>query len=90
MENEISELSVFEKIKKINQYGQEYWSARELSDLLEYSEFTKFKKVLEKAIESCKNSNQSIENHYLQTGKMVMIGSNSEREREVIDYQLSR
>ena len=88
MENEISELSVFEKIKKINQYGQEYWSARELFTILDYQKWDKFQNVINKAIESCKNSNQSIENHFLQSGKMVSIGSNSER--EILDYQLSR
>lgn len=88
MENKISDLKIFEKIKKINKYEQEYWSARELFTILDYQKWDKFLNVINKAIESCKNSNQSIENHFLQMGKMVKIGSNSER--EVLDYQLSR
>jgi DNA-damage-inducible protein D len=88
MENEISELSVFEKIKRINQFKQEYWSARELFTVLDYQKWDKFQNVINKAIESCRNSDQSTENHFLQTGKMVKIGSNSER--EVLDYHLSR
>jgi len=88
MSNEISELSVFEKIKKINQYGQEYWSARELSNLLEYSEFSKFKKVLDKAIESCKNSEYNDLDHFAQVSDMVSIGSGAKR--KILDFQLSR
>ena len=81
-------MSVFEKIKKINQYGREYWSARELSNLLEYSEYTKFKKVLEKAIESCKNSEYNDLDHFAQVSDMVEIGSGAKR--KVLDYHLSR
>ena len=88
MENKISDLTIFEKIKKINQYEQEYWSARELSDLLEYSEFSKFKKVLDKAIESCKNSNYNDLDHFAQVSEMVDIGSGAKR--KVLDYHLSR
>lgn len=73
MEKEISDLTIFEKIKKINQYGQEYWSARELFTILDYQKWDKFQNVINKAIESCKNSNQSIENHFLQSGKMVKL-----------------
>jgi DNA-damage-inducible protein D len=87
-ENKLSELSVFEKIKQINQFGQEFWSARDLFKVLDYIKWDKFINVIYKAIESCKNSNQSVENHFLQSGKMVRIGSNSER--EIIDFQLSR
>jgi DNA-damage-inducible protein D len=81
-------ISIFEKIKKINEFGQEYWTARELSELLEYQKWDKFQNVINKAIEACRNSSQSIENHFLQVGKMVKIGSGSER--ETLDFELSR
>mgnify|MGYP000408555479 CR=1 FL=1 len=41
--------SLFESIKHINEYGQEYWTARELLRALEYNEYRFFKKVIEKA-----------------------------------------
>jgi len=82
------EQSAFEKIKHINEFDNEYWSARELSSLLEYSEFSKFKKVLEKAIESCKNSGYNDLDHIAQVGEMVGIGSGAKR--NITDYHLSR
>jgi len=87
-ENLNNRISAFERIKQINEFGQEYWSARDLSSILEYQKWDKFQNVIKKAIESCKNSEQPVENHFLQTGKMVRIGSNTER--TIMDYQLSR
>lgn len=80
--------SIFEKIKKINEFGQEYWSARQLSELLDYSEFRKFKNVLNKAIESCKNSGYNDLDHFAQVGDLVDIGSGAKR--SILDYNLSR
>lgn len=71
LKNFNNRISIFEKIKKINEFGQEYWSARDLSSILEYQKWDKFQNVIKKAIESCKNSKQPVENHILQTGKMV-------------------
>ncbi len=88
METNIERISVFEKIRQVNEFGQECWSARELSSLLEYHKWDKFQNVIRKALEACKNSNQPVENHFLQTGKLVKIGSNTER--TLLDYQLSR
>ena len=42
-------LSIFEELKKINKYGQEYWSARDLAKTLEYSEYRFFIPVIDKA-----------------------------------------
>ena len=46
--------STFESIKHINEYGMEYWTARELLKVLEYNEYRFFKAVIMRAIESCK------------------------------------
>jgi len=78
----------FESIKKINQYGQEYWSARDLMSLIGYSEYRFFKNVIEKAIESCENSNISSSDHFEHVHDMVEIGSKAKRKVE--NYQLSR
>ena len=47
---------IFEKIKRINEHRQEYWQARELSKVLEYSDFGNFSNVIKKAQLACKNS----------------------------------
>jgi len=80
--------SIFESIKHTNEYGQEYWLARELQTVLEYTEWRNFSKVIEKAKEACKNSNNTIANHFVDVNKMVDIGSGAER--EIGDIELSR
>lgn len=71
--------NIFEEIKKINEYQSEYWSARELAKILEYSEYRHFLPVIEKAKEACKNSGQVIHNHFEDVLDMVKIGSGAER-----------
>ena len=72
-------IKLFEEIKHIDEEGREYWLARELQKVLEYKQWRRFDSVIEKAKLSCKNSNISIENHFANVGKMVKIGSNTER-----------
>ncbi len=72
-------IPIFEEIKKIDETGNEYWSARELAKALGYLEYRNFKPVIEKAKEACTNSNQKIENHFVQFHEMVKIGSGAER-----------
>jgi DNA-damage-inducible protein D len=71
--------SLFEQIKQIDEKGNEYWSARDLSKVLEYSEYRNFKPVIEKSKEACKNSGQHITNHFVDFHEMVKIGSGAER-----------
>ena len=80
--------ALFENIKHINEYGQEYWSARELIPVLEYNEYRFFKKVIDKAIEACASSNNTVSDHFVCAHDMVDIGSGARREVE--DYHLSR
>lgn len=84
--------NIFEKIKHVNEYGQEYWSARELMPSLGYIEWRKFEGVIEKAKDACKNSSQSIQDHFGGAAKMISIGSGTVKEasRKVSDYNLSR
>ena len=79
---------VFEDIKHKDENGYEYWLARELMTLLEYTEWRKFKGVINKAIINCKSSNYNISYHFVGADKMVQIGSNTAR--KIIDYKLSR
>src|SRR3989338_573082 len=80
--------STFESIRKVNQEGQDYWSARDLQTIFEYKEWRKFSGVLEKAKEACTNSGQIVADHFVHVDKMVKIGS--EAERKINDVLLSR
>lgn len=86
-ENNYTE-SLFESIKHINEYEQEFWYARELSKVLEYKDFRNFELTIFKAMESCKNSGYEISDHFGETTEMVSIGSNAKRGFK--SYQLSR
>ena len=88
--NELKECTekMFEDIKHIDEEGNEYWSARELMPLLEYTLWQRFSSAIKKAIENCKNSNNNVMHHFIGTDKMVSIGSNTTR--NIIDYKLSR
>ena len=70
------------------QEGVEFWFARDLQILLGYTEWRNFLKVVEKARESCQNSNNAISDHFVDVNKMVAIGSGTERNVE--DIKLTR
>lgn len=78
----------FESIKHINEAGQEYWLARELQVVLEYTQWRRFFDAIERAKLACKNSGFEVADHFAGVGKMVDIGSGAEREIE--DVMLSR
>ena len=69
-ENNYTE-SLFESIRHTNEYGQEYWYARELQDALEYSKWRNFFKVIEKAICTCENSSNIASDHLIMFFLMV-------------------
>ena len=78
----------FESLTKLNQYGIEYWSARDLQSCLGYAKWHGFEPAIKKAKESCRQSGNDPENHFTNACKMVEIGSHTQR--EVNDYHLSR
>ena len=65
----------FEDIKHIDENGVEFWYARELQLVLNYKEWRKFENVINKAKESCKNSDIDISEHFVDVDKMIQIGS---------------
>lgn len=79
---------MFEDIKHVDEGGNEYWLARELQKTLEYKEWRKFSGVIDKAKNSCFNSNANLYDHFVDTDKMVEIGSGAKRKQD--DYKLSR
>ncbi len=78
----------FESIKHVNEYGEEYWLARELQPVLEYAQWRRFSDAIERARLACKNSGFAVEDHFADVGKMVDIGSGAER--QIDDVMLSR
>ncbi len=79
---------IFEDLKHINEYDEEFWYARDLQPVLEYTEWRNFKLVVEKARTACKVSNNEVFDHFVDVNKMVQIGSDATR--EVDDIMLSR
>lgn len=80
--------TVFEQSKKTDNLGNEYWSARELAKILEYSEYRHFLPVIERAKEACVNSGYEVSDHFEDVLEMVTIGSGAKRELETV--KLSR
>lgn len=80
--------SIFEQIKEIDENGNEYWSARKLSKILDYHEFRNFLPVINKAKIACEGSGQYNTDHFVHYHEMVSIGSNTKRQFDSI--KLSR
>lgn len=80
--------SLFESIRHVNEYGQEFWYARELQKVLEYAQWRRFSDAIERAKEACANAGFEPDDHFADVGKMVEIGSGAER--EIDDISLSR
>ena len=78
----------FESIKHVNEYGEEYWLARELQLVLEYAQWRRFSDAIERAKLACKHRGFAVEDHFADVGKMVDIGSGAER--QIDDVMLSR
>jgi len=66
----------------------EYWMARDLQQLFEYSSWENFLNVIEKAKVACSGSNMLIQSHFRDVMKMVNLGSGTKR--EIPDVMLSR
>ncbi|MBP3752148.1 MAG: hypothetical protein J6H20_05950 [Pyramidobacter sp.] len=71
--NELANYSekLFEDIKHINEYGEEYWLARELQTVLEYSQWRYLKEAIERAKLACKNSGYEPSDHLRTSAKWL-------------------
>ena len=87
--NHIAEINetLFESIKHVNEYEQEYWTARELMPALEYKQWRQFSDVIKKAIIACKSSGNNPSDHFADVRKMVLAGVAN---KPIDDYHLSR
>jgi len=77
-----------EKVKTETETGVEFWLARDLQDILGYSQWRSFEAVVQKAKTSCENAGYDPADHFAHVSKMVKIGSGAEREIE--DIALTR
>mgnify|MGYP000566083302 CR=1 FL=1 len=78
----------FEDHSQITESGIEFWFARDLQQLLGYSEWRNFQKVIVKSKITCETTDNLISDHFVDVNKMVPLGSGSEREIE--DIMLTR
>ena len=70
---------IFEKIKNIDEKENEYWEAREFQKVLNYTEWRKFENVINKAKDSCKNSNNKVLDHFVEVDKMIVIAKGGQK-----------
>ena len=80
--------NTFENIKHIDDYGNEFWFARELQKVLEYKDWRNFQKVIDKAVLSANNSVLSEEDWVVEINKPIKTGKG--KEEFIKDYKLSR
>lgn len=78
----------FESIRQFDAKGNEFWVARQLAKVLEYSEYRHFQPVIERAKEACRNSGHPVEDHFEDVLDMVDIGSGAKR--QIAGIRLSR
>ena len=88
--NKIKEYTeiLFEDIKHIDENGNGYWIARELQNVLGYTQWRRFENVIEKAKIACNNSNVDIKEQFVDTDKLSINVNGGKR--IIPDYKLSR
>ena len=88
MKNIEYNIKTFENIKHVDENGKEFWYARELMLALEYTKWSNFNLIINKAKNACISSDLAVIDHFADVGKMVEIGSGAKRKQK--DYKLSR
>ena len=78
----------FEDIKHIDEFGTEFWYARELQKVLDYSDWRKFEGVIKKAEKACENSNINASEHFVGADKLSRRANNANI--AIKDYKLTR
>ena len=78
----------FEDIKHVNEYGQEYWLARELGYVLGYTDWRNFVSVIDKARQAAEIADAQGFDHFVDVNRMIETGKGAQR--EIQDFMLSR
>lgn len=78
----------FESIKHVNEFGQEYWLARELQPILDYAQWRNFNEAIDRAKLACANSGFDPSNHFAEVSKTIQMPKNASK--EIPDFMLSR
>lgn len=86
--DEISKFTTFEEIKHIDEFGEEFWFARELMKVLQYNKWENFEKVISKAKDACKNSGITVIDHFPDIRKTIQMPKGAEK--TILDYKLTR
>lgn len=77
-------VSPFERIRRTNAAGNEFWSSRDFASILEYGDYRNFEAVVEKAKLSCFNSGHRVEDHFVDVTEMIEIGKGGQRSVKTI------
>jgi DNA-damage-inducible protein D len=73
------QITPFEKIRRTNPAGNEFWSSRDFAKVLGYVNYRHFQAVIEKARTACFNSSQPVEDHFVGSDQMIDIGKGGQR-----------
>ena len=81
------EYRLFEDIKHVREDGSEFWKARELAGVLDYTQWRNFQKVINRAMIACENSGHDSGLDFAEVSKIVEAGATN---KKIKDYDLSR
>jgi DNA-damage-inducible protein D len=71
--------SPFDRIRRVDPEGTEYWSSRDLAPALDYVDYRNFMEVIERAKVACTTSGYPLPDHFVDSTEMVQIGSGAQR-----------
>ena len=82
------EYNKFEDIKYVREDGSEYWSARELAAVLDYSQWRNFQKGIDRAMIACEDSGHEIEYDFAEVSKIVEAGATSKSIKYIARFKI--
>ena len=80
--------NLFESIKHVNEYGQEFWYARDLQKILEYTEWRNFTKVIDRAKDACNGAGHEVSECFVEVNKTSEMPNGGTK--QINDFMLSR